>query len=221
MARIVKICGMTRAEDVQAAVDADFLGFVVASPESPRNLDVETARTLMALTRPFQGRVAVTATTDESALWTIVDQLDPDGIQITHPFDPDVLAPIREVTGVYLAVTPADARARFNSHKFVVEAFLLDSMKEGYGGTGEQVDLEKARAIREASPKPLWLAGGLTPDNVADAIRAVDPDGVDVSTGVAAEDGVAKDHDKVARFVHEVWATDEPDVATPGGGEAG
>lgn len=220
MPRVIKICGMTRPEDVQAAVDADFLGFVVKSPDSPRDLSTQQARSLMSRARPFQGRIAVTATTEESDLWTIVDQLDPDGIQITHPFDPDVLAPIHELTGIYLAVTPATAGGLFRSHKFVVEAFLLDPMVEGYGGTGKRVDPQTARGLRERSPKPFWLAGGLTPETVADAIRTVDPDGVDVSTGVAGPDGLAKDPDKVARFVQEVWSVDEQGVATQGGESA-
>lgn len=217
MARVTKICGMQTPGDVEAAADADFLGFVVESPESHRNLSLGDAAELMSVSDSYQGLVAVTATEDQAAVRHIVDVLDPDGVQITHPFEPDFLRRIHEVTGVYLSVTPKDARDRFDSHEFVVDAFLGDSLVEGYGGTGERLDLNQARSMRRVAPKPFWLAGGLTPDNVGEAVRFVDPDGVDVSTGVERPDGKAKDPEKVQAFIEEVWfAEDDEEVPIDG-----
>lgn len=209
MARLIKICGMQTAEDVEAARDADFLGFVVRSPESHRNLEFPEALQLMDLARAGQGTVAVTATEDQAAVRYILDVLDPDGIQVTHPFEPDFLQRIHEVTGVYLSLHPKDADRLFESHKFVVDAFLVDNLEKGYGGTGERLDLNTARSLRRKSPKPYWLAGGLTPDNVGEAVDFVDPDGVDVSTGVERPDGKAKDGKKVQRFIEEVWYAED------------
>lgn len=216
MARMIKICGMQTPGDVEAAADADFLGFVVESPESHRDLSLGDAAELMSVSDSYQGLIAVTATEDQAAVRHIVDVLDPDGVQITHPFDPDFLRRIHEVTGVYLSVTPKDARERFDSHEFVVDAFLGDSLVEGYGGTGERLDLNQARSMRQASPKPFWLAGGLTPDNVGEAVRFVDPDGVDVSTGVERPDGKAKDEEKVDAFIEEVWFAEDGEEADDG-----
>jgi phosphoribosylanthranilate isomerase len=89
----------------------------------------------------------------------------------------------------------------------VADALLVDSRDAtGAGGTGEAHDWATARAIREAVDVPVIVAGGLTPENVAEAVRTVEPYAVDVSSGVERREG-RKDHDAVAAFVEAVAAT--------------
>jgi phosphoribosylanthranilate isomerase len=101
---------------------------------------------------------------------------------------------------VIVAVDAADPD-RVRDYDDVADAILLDSTTEdGAGGTGETHDWHAARTLVDDCSTPVVLAGGLTPGNVADAVRTVDPYAVDVSSGVERTDG-EKDHDAVASFV--------------------
>lgn len=195
----VKICGITKPEHVRAARDADALGFVVNSPKSHRDLPLADAAALVQLAGPFQTTVAVTAERDPAELLRIVRDVRPHALQV--PFRAgqgafDALKAAYPVLRILLACRPEDAHLLPDrSDAFVLDAAAID----GYGGAGQLTDWPRARAVREATKAPVILAGGLTPENVADAIRAVGPYGVDVSSGV--ETDKAKDVDKIKAFI--------------------
>lgn len=194
----VKICGLTTPEQVAASKDADALGFVVESPESHRNLDLETAARLVRLAGPFQTTVAVTASRDPDALARIVRTVRPHAIQVPFRVLQDAAALRRDfpILRILVACRPEDAHLVSD----LADALVLDAAAiDGYGGKGVITDWPRARGVRASATRPVVLAGGLTPENVGDAIRAVQPYAVDVSSGV--ETDRAKDPKKIAEFI--------------------
>lgn len=202
----IKICGIRSPEDLQMVVDAgvDAVGFVVDAPSSPRNLKPEEARRLVKATPVFVETVAVTMPRDINHLKMIADVVDPDAVQV-HGLR--VNGELREaLPGVKLiAAIPADP----SKYELALEAsrhsdaILVDTPGER-GGTGKTHDWSISRRIRELiHPKPMILAGGLNAGNVKEAIRAVRPFAVDVSSGVESAPGV-KDKAKVLGFVKSV-----------------
>lgn len=204
----VKICGITREEDLAVAVTAgaDAVGFIVGIPSSPRNLTLKKAENLMKHVPIFVDRVVVTPVNN---IVRIYETLRPNVIQIPGERLPDAfiirekIRDIRLIKTVYVKAIDSIEEAIEISSSF--DAVLLDSFAlEKHGGTGVVHDWELSRRIRQmVEPKPLILAGGLTPENVKDAIRVVQPYAVDVSSGVESRPGV-KDSQKVFEFVKNV-----------------
>jgi phosphoribosylanthranilate isomerase len=187
----VKICGLTRPEDVDFAVEvgADALGFVL-EPTSPRYVGEEYEHLTMRVP-PFIDRVAVFGRTRDISLAGF------EAVQaVEWPVMPRVS--IRRIHALRVqGLLPTEVPAEWLG----ADALLLDSYKEGlYGGTGLTMDWEFASSVVRAFPKHMILAGGLTPENVAEAIRIVRPYAVDVSSGVESSPGV-KDHGKMRAFV--------------------
>ena len=202
---------MREEEDVLAAVEAgaDYLGFVVGAPSSPRNLSVETAHQLMGGVPDRVSKVAVTvkARPDiEEMLSFLLSALAPDVVQL-HGHELSIPASIRqsfaEVEFIG-AVTVRDESCLGEGLALskVFDGIHADSYANGLGGgTGNTHDWKLSARVRDLiDPTPLTLAGGLSQDNVAEAIRIVRPFAVDVSTGVERSPGV-KDHDKIFEFV--------------------
>jgi phosphoribosylanthranilate isomerase len=201
----VKICGITSNEDLATAVEAgaDAVGFVVNVPSSPRNLTPEKAEKIMKNTPVFVKNVVVAVPKILYELIEIYKRLRPDILQIHGHNLPDSV--IREK----LANTRLIRAVQANSDGVVedavkaakaFDAVLVDSFVSGkFGGTGRVHELSR-RVKRLIHPKPLILAGGLNPENVRDAVRAVQPYAVDVSTGVESRLGV-KDPEKVFSFI--------------------
>jgi len=200
----VKVCGITREADLAVAIEAgaDAVGFIVGvSVETPRELAPERAAELVERVPPFVTAVLVTMPDSVETAAELHERVGTDAVQVHGGFDPDDLAALRERIDRPLlrAVDATDPDVR--AHAGAADALLLDSTDEqGGGGTGETADWDRACEVVESVETPVVLAGGLTPGNVADAIRAVGPYGVDVATGVEAEGG-RKDHDAVRRFV--------------------
>ncbi|WP_435359387.1 phosphoribosylanthranilate isomerase [Haloarchaeobius sp. DFWS5] len=201
----VKICGLTREDDVAAAVDAgaDAVGFVVDVPvDTPREISAARAADLIARVPPFVTTVLVTMPTDPRDTVSLVEQVDPDVVQIHSDLSPGDVAFLGGAVDAAVmkhvdAATPEVARR----YADVADALLVDSVGEdGAGGTGETHDWDRTRRATTDLDVPVVLAGGLTPDNVADAVATVDPFAVDVASGVEASPGV-KDHDAIRRFV--------------------
>lgn len=199
----VKVCGMTRAEDVEIAVDAgaDAIGLIVdVEKDTPREVSPETAADLAALVPPFVSVVLVTMTDPETA-GDLAAEIGADAIQFHGEPDPQGVAALDRRTVV---ATPPEYPSWARRYVGVSDALLLDSVTEtGAGGTGETPDWEAARGIKEGFDTPIVLAGGLNPANVAMGIDAVQPDAVDVATGVESEPGV-KDEEAVRVFVGRV-----------------
>nr|NLI49491.1 phosphoribosylanthranilate isomerase [Propionibacterium sp.] len=221
-----KICGLCRPDDVAlcAASGADALGFVVDYPaDVPWNLTLPQARALMALVPRDVERVAVVGE-DPDHILTIADALGPDLVQLHADEDPATTAllvdalharGVRVAKALRFDVASGALRTRHAvgddpaaaARRYVdlgVDVLLVDSMSATRpAGTGRTVDLSVARSIRDGAGVPVVLAGGLRPDNVAAAIAAVEPNGVDVISGVEHPVG-RKDPAQVRAFLAAV-----------------
>lgn len=197
---MVKICGITDLETLRAARDADAVGFVVNSPKSHRDLTHDQARDLVLKAGPFQVTVAVTAERDPQALHDIVRDVRPHALQVPFRAGQSAFAALKHsfpMLRILVSCRPEDAHLLPEG---IADAVVLDAATlDGYGGTGQRTDWRTARVARESASVPIVLAGGLTPESVAEAIRAVEPYGVDVSSGV--ETDKVKDHVKVKAFI--------------------
>jgi phosphoribosylanthranilate isomerase len=195
----VKICGITRLEDAQAAVDAgaDALGFVFYPP-SPRYVTPEQAEQIVQTLPPFVTTVGLFV---DAALDIINDTAARCGLDRIQLHGRETPEYCRQVTRpVIKAVRIKDAASLAHVPDYKVSAYLLDTYVEGAlpGGTGASFSWELAARAKPFGP--VILAGGLTPENVEVAIVQTRPYGVDVSTGVERAPGI-KDHQKVREFI--------------------
>lgn len=195
----VKICGIMDAETMKAAHHADAVGFVVNSPKSHRNLTHEAAHALCRAAGPFQTAVAVTAERDVEELYKIVRDVRPAALQVPFRAGQSAFALLHEtfpMLRIVISCRPEDAHLVPD----LADALVLDAATlDGYGGTGQRTDWNTAKVARRSSSVPVILAGGLTPEIVAEAIRIVEPYGVDVSSGV--ETDKKKDPAKIVSFI--------------------
>jgi phosphoribosylanthranilate isomerase len=203
----VKICGITRKEDLDAAAaaGADAVGFVVDVASSPRNLLLNEAEKLIRQVPPFVKSVLVTVPRSIDEFETY-EKLNPDAIQI-HGENLHAAASVRLKIPNSLLIGAVNANLAkaldvISRASKLFDAVLLDSFADGkYGGTGIVHDWELSKRVKQTIyPKPLILAGGLTPENVAEAVRIVEPYAVDVSSGVELQPGI-KDHKKLIEFI--------------------
>ena len=201
----VKICGITRATDLSAAVEAgsDAIGLISGvDVDTHRELDPANAADLAAAAPPFVTTTLVTMPSSPAAAVDIARTVAPDALQLHADFDADEIGYVRAETDtqVILAVGHDD-HGRARALDDAVDALLVDSTSEaGGGGTGTTHDWEATSRLARELTSPVVLAGGLTPENVAEAVKTAEPFGVDVASGVELESGM-KDHNAVARFV--------------------
>ena len=205
-----KICGITRNEDLEAAVTAgaDALGFIVGVPSSTRNLSPEKAARLVTQVPVFTSSVLVMVPGALGDLTEAYEMVRPDVLQVHGEGVPNIEEIKEAIPGVTLIrgirsqpeekLKAAEKASGFN-------AVLLDTFISGrHGGTGMTHDWRIGKEIRKTlGPRRLILAGGLNPSNVEEAIRTVRPYAVDVSSGVESSPGV-KDHEKIASFIGKV-----------------
>ena len=214
----VKICGITREEDLAVAVaaGADAVGFLVGVLSSPRNLTLERAERLLRQVPIFVNSVVVMAPQNINGLVEICEGLKPTAIQIHGKKNFDA-SEIRErikdtrlIKTIYVTKDALKETVREDLKTF--DAVLLDSFTKGqYGGTGRVHDWTLSRQIKEAvAPLPVILAGGLKPENVKEAILTVQPYAVDVASGVELRPAV-KDHEKIRAFVENAKEIKLPD----------
>ena len=202
---IVKVCGLTRTEDAAFALacGADWLGFIVGAG-GPRNIGAEGMAAILAALPPGTVGVAVLADAEPAAALQLARRAGARRLQL-HRTDAsgwpaDYPLPCAFVTRVDAtgAARGAIAPEPHLVHLDTAHATLL-------GGTGHTFPWEHARAL--AGSRPFVLAGGLGPDNVAQAIAATQPFGVDAASRLESAPGL-KDHDKVRRFVAAVRECD-------------
>jgi phosphoribosylanthranilate isomerase len=195
----VKICGITRAEDAQAAIDADAdaLGFVFYPP-SPRCVTPEQAEHIIRELPPFVITVglfvdAPLETVNDIAAWCRLDR-----IQLHGHEPPDFCSRVKQPVIKAFRIRNAESLTSLPNYR--VAAYLLDAYVEGAlpGGTGASFAWELAAQAKPYGP--VILAGGLTPENVEAAVTQIRPYGVDVSTGVERAPGF-KDQRKVRDFI--------------------
>ena len=203
----VKICGITNRDDALAAVDAgaDMLGFNTW-PGTKRRIDLLENAAWIAALPPDAVRVAllVNAPLDEARHVAGLPFVD--GLQFHGDEDMDFCrAAAAFGKPIIKAIRARDRAALASAAGFSTSHILLDAHVPGeFGGTGARVDLDLARQFRVDHPSlTLWLAGGLTPENVAGAISAVGPVVVDVSSGVESVVG-RKDSARMRAFVAAV-----------------
>jgi phosphoribosylanthranilate isomerase len=201
----IKICGITNQEDAETAVQegADALGFVFYS-QSPRYVEPAVAKRIIGSLPPFVLPVGVFVNQDLDTVRRLVDDCGLALAQLHGDESPGfcealhrpVLRAIRlRDRSSFLAL--AEFKGRMGVRGFVVDAFS----NTAYGGTGHTTDWSLAEEVAKAAP--ILLAGGLTPENVREAIRQVQPYGVDVSSGVEQSPG-RKDPGKIRDFIQSV-----------------
>jgi phosphoribosylanthranilate isomerase len=201
----IKICGITNQEDAEAAVHegADALGFVLYS-HSPRYVEPAVAKRIIGRLPPFVLPVGVFVNQDLDTVRHLFDDCGFALAQLHGDESPGfceslnrpVLRAIRlRDRSSFLAL--AEFKGRTGVRGFVVDAFS----DTAFGGTGHTTDWSLAGEVAKAAP--ILLAGGLTPENVQEAIRRVQPYGVDVSSGVEESPG-RKDPDKIRAFIRSV-----------------
>lgn len=200
-----KICGVTNETDLQAVAEsgADAVGIITeVSVDTPREVAPDRAADLVAAAPPFLSTVLVSMPDTATRAVELAGAVAPDAIQLHGEFDDAAVRYVRREAraDVITAVDAADPD-RVRGYDGVADAILLDSTTEdGAGGTGETHDWHAASALVDDLATPVVLAGGLTPENVSDAARTVEPYAVDVSSGVERSDG-EKDHEAVESFV--------------------
>lgn len=203
----VKICGLTRADDVAAAVKsgAGYVGFVFFA-KSPRHLTIDAARLLAVEIPTGVAKVALTVDAPDAFLDSLLDGVPIDILQLHGTETPERVTALRARYGLPVmkavgVATAADLPA-IDIYSAVADMVLIDAKPPRGaalpGGNGLAFDW-RLMADRTWSV-PWMLAGGLTPDNVAEAVRLTGARQVDVSTGVEAAPGM-KDADLVARFI--------------------
>jgi len=197
----IKICGITSVEDAEAAVElgADFVGLNFWG-RSPRRVDVPVAREIAEAVRGRTSLVGVFVNEAPGEVAKIVDAVGLDLAQFHGDETPEELAPwgARALKAVrFSGELDVELLAGFKT----VWGFLVEPQRDSYGGTGRSWSYSKARGLPR--DRPFLLAGGLRPENVAEAIAACSPWGVDVCSGVESEPRV-KDTQAIWKFVSEV-----------------
>jgi phosphoribosylanthranilate isomerase len=195
----IKICGITNREDALAAIDcgADALGFVFYS-ESPRAITPEKAKSIVSEFQPFVTSVGVFVNEAKSELERIADYAGLNILQLHGTESPDDCC-INKTVIKAIRVKELTDLEPLNQYKSV-SAFLLDTYApHSIGGTGQRFNWEIAIEAKKFGK--IILAGGLTPDNVAEAIKTVFPYGIDVCSGVESKKKGKKDHKKLRQFI--------------------
>jgi phosphoribosylanthranilate isomerase len=195
----VKICGITNLADAQVAVaaGADALGFNFYE-KSPRFVPTATAAEISRALPPFTLRVGVFVNPAEELVRGAMVECGLNVLQFHGDEPPEFCTQFGLMS--MKAFRVRDAGSLQELSKYRTDAWLLDAYaSDAFGGTGEKFNWDLAIEVQKLG-KPVFLAGGLTPENVAEAVQQVQPFGVDVSSGVESSPG-RKDHDKVRSFI--------------------
>jgi phosphoribosylanthranilate isomerase len=195
----IKICGITSSDDALAAINygADALGFVFY-PESPRAIIPEEARRIISSLPPFVTTVGVFVDEPKKELEAIVSYTGVDIIQL-HGCEPPEYCDLSKKIIKAIRVKELSDLEPLNRYKNI-SAFLLDTYsKDVIGGTGLIFNWEVAVEAKKFGR--IILAGGLTPENIEDAVKLVQPYAVDVASGVEGTKKGIKDHNKLKLFI--------------------
>jgi phosphoribosylanthranilate isomerase len=199
----VKICGITNLDDalLAAALGADALGFIFY-PKSPRYLPPEAAREIMAQLPPLVTSVGVFVDEDAAVVRDLAARVGLDWVQVHGQESPEYCRSLGRRVLKGFRIQDASSLQELAPFQSAVQAFLLDTFKKGQvGGTGETFDWEVAREAKKYGQ--IVLAGGLTPDNVDQAIKIAQPQAVDTASGTEAAPG-RKDPEKLRSFFSSV-----------------
>jgi phosphoribosylanthranilate isomerase len=202
----VKICGITRVEDAQAAVGhgADAIGLIFHRP-SPRYVTLERARQIVSATPPFVATVAVFVNPARDDVEAVIQECGVTLLQFHGDEAPGFCSGFSRPYVKAARIRPELDLLKYLSPHVAARAWMLDAFHEDlWGGTGGAFDWG---LVPRHAAKPIILSGGLTVDNVPGAVRRVRPYAVDVSTGVEASKGI-KDAAKIAAFIGAVRRED-------------
>ncbi len=203
----VKICGITNTADARLSLRyADAVGLIIDVPvQTPRKITLDEA---VKIARACGGRiVAVIMPESIDEVRNVCEQLNPFALQFHGDETPQFMEKVKAlglpqkiIKVIHIDVPDADAIIkRIKKYEPFVDAILLDTRTDKVGGTGKTHDWQISRVVVGRSNKPVILSGGLTPENVVDAVRIVRPFAVDTASGVELAPG-RKDPDKVKRF---------------------
>ncbi len=201
---LVKICGITNLDDALFASEAgaDALGFVFYK-KSPRYVEPEKVRDIIKRLPPFVTTVGVFADQTEAEIKDIISETDIDIVQLHGEEPPEFCEGLNKRVIKAIRVRGMENLTEVKRYKAC--ALLLDTYDRNLkGGTGRIFNWEIAREAKVFNK--IIIAGGLTPENVVDAIKVAQPYAVDVSSGVEKQKGL-KDHLKVKAFIYKVKRT--------------
>lgn len=203
----IKVCGVRDAETARAVADcgADAVGFVFVK-DSPRFIDPEHASDLLLDLPLFTWSVGLLVNPSEGEFEEVMETCPTTHTQLQGTESETLVRSVGPNIIKALAFDPARAESDLKRWSSVdeVDAILVDGSS---GGKGEAFDWSALAAVRDACTKPLIIAGGLTPENVGEAIERLRPYAVDVSSGVEAQRGV-KDHGLISDFCDAVRRAD-------------
>lgn len=193
----IKLCGMFREEDIDYVNEAlpDYIGFIVMFPKSHRNISLETALRLKKRLSPKIKSVAVSVDADVEMLAEFANSGAAELLQLHGNENAEYIAELRRLTDVPLikAVKVTEFADIERVQTLDADFLLLDS------GTGSGKAFDHSLIRRAEIKKPFFLAGGLTPENLPQAVRDVNPFGVDLSSGIETEK--FKDREKILAAV--------------------
>ena len=201
----IKICGITNLEDaiLSAALGADALGFIFY-PKSPRQVAPETAREIIAQLPPFVAAVGVFVDEAAAVVQEVAAKVGLDWVQLHGQESPDYCRNLGRKVIKGFRIQDEDSLRRLADYQGAAQALLLDAYKKGQvGGTGTAFDWRLAREAQKYGR--IILAGGLTPENVAQAINIALPAAVDAASGTEAAPG-KKDPAKLRAFFKAIKA---------------
>jgi len=199
----IKICGITNLEDALLAAElgADALGFIFY-PQSPRKVAPETAREIIAQLPPFVASVGVFVDEAAAVVQDLAAQVGLDWVQLHGQESADYCRSLGRRVIKGFRIKDEKSLMELEPYRDVVQAFLLDTYKKGQvGGTGESFDWHLAREAKKYGQ--IILAGGLTAENVAQAIATALPAAVDAASGTEAAPG-RKDPAKLRAFFNAI-----------------
>lgn len=199
----VKICGITNLGDAATAarLGADMLGFNFCE-KSPRFITPNAARNIIRVVEASTLNIGVFVDESEDTVVKIAETTGLSGIQLHGNESPDLVSKLRARTKLFVikALRVGPDFLPETAAEFETDAILLDAYSPSvYGGTGEMFDWKVAKTVKYRT-KRLFLAGGLKPGNVADAVSLLRPFAVDVASGVESSPGI-KDPKRVESFI--------------------
>lgn len=211
----VKICGLTSPKDAELACElgVDFLGVIVdVSVDTPREINFDRARKVLEAASEQVDTVAVTMPESLDDALKVSEEIGPDYLQVHSPLPKSQLRQIKreansKIIGVFSIpqglMNSDDLLSRAEGTAQAADLLLLDSGDSSGGGTGKTHDWSTSSAICENLDTPVILAGGLSPENVREAIGRVNPFAVDVASGVEVKPG-RKDPELMRKFIENV-----------------
>ena len=206
----IKICCISSSDEARCASDAgaDYLGLVGPMPSGPGILDHSTAQTIAAQHRGHGAPILLTASTTAEAIAADAARVGVSHVQVVRHIDPAEAQLLSEYPLTYFQVIHIEdetALTLIETYAPFCDVFLLDSgrpSQDTLGGTGKTHDWRISAEWVRRAPIPTFLAGGLTADNIADAIKTVRPAGVDICSGIRR--GGALDPALLASFIKNV-----------------